>query len=115
MNPFRPGFQSSNINIPLHPGGTATHKSLKSLAIVTAKSEADNRVNSTVCVSHKEGDSTVYMKTTRRKNKTVWCTEIFYYRVTDKGYPANEKHYHDSNSHLKHVSVSSCPLFLSVG
>ena len=43
MNLFIPGFQSSNINIPLHPGGTATHKSLKSLAIVTAKSEADNR------------------------------------------------------------------------
>ena len=83
MNPFRPGFQSSNINISLHPGGTATHKSLKSLAIVTVKSEADNRVNSTVCESHKEGDSTVYMKTTRRKNETVWCTEIVYYRVAD--------------------------------
>ena len=83
MNLFIPGFQSSNINIPLHPGGTATHKSLKSLAIVTAKSEADNRVNSTVCESHKEGDSTVYMKTTRGKNKTVWCTETVYYRVTD--------------------------------
>ena len=40
-------------------GGKATHKSLKSLAIVTAKNEADNRVNSTVCVSHKGGDPTV--------------------------------------------------------
>ena len=115
MNLFRPGFQSSNINIPLHPGGTATHKSLKSLAIVTVMSEADNRVNSTVCVSHKEGDIKVSIKTTRRKNKTVWCTETVYYRVTKKGYPANEKHYHDSSGHLKRVSVSSCPLFLSVG
>ena len=34
------------------------NKSLKTTAIVTAKNEADNRVDSTVCVSH-EGDSFV--------------------------------------------------------
>ena len=96
-------------------GGTATHKSLKSLAIVTAKNEADNRVNSTVCGSHKEGDIKVSIKTTRKKNKTVWCTEFVYYPVTNKGYPANEKHYHDSSGHLEHFSISSCPLFLSAG
>ena len=35
---------------------TAIHKSPKSLAIVTAKGKADNRVDSTVCVSHKQGN-----------------------------------------------------------
>ena len=83
MNLFIPDFQSSNINIPVHTGGTAAHKSLKSLAIVTVKSQTDNRVNSTVCVSHKEGDVKVSMKTTRRNNKTVWCTETDYYPVTE--------------------------------
>ena len=63
-------------------GGTATHKSLKTLAVVTAKSEADNRVNSTVCVSHKQGDLSVWIKTTRRENRTVWCTETEYYHDT---------------------------------
>ena len=43
---------------------TAIHKSPKSLAIVTAKGKADNRVDSTVCVSHKQGDIIRYPKLT---------------------------------------------------
>ena len=38
---------------------TTSHKSLKTFAIVTAKDEADNRVESTVCVSQTKGNTSV--------------------------------------------------------
>ena len=38
---------------------TAIHNSLKCLAIITAKNEADNRVDSRVCVRHVIGDNEV--------------------------------------------------------
>ena len=37
-----------------------------------------------------------------------------YQRVNDVGVPANKKSQHNSTGHLKHVTVSSCPLFLGV-
>ena len=43
----------------------AIHKSPKSLAIVTGKGKADNRVDGTVCVSHKHGDIMRYRKLTK--------------------------------------------------
>ena len=56
----------------------ASHKSLKSEAIVAAKHEADNRVDSTVDVSNKRGDNIVYQNNTGRKE--VRC-KIRYYLV----------------------------------
>ena len=38
---------------------TAIHNSLKCLAIITAKNEADNRVDGRVCVRHVKGDNDV--------------------------------------------------------
>ena len=90
---------------------TAIHKSPKSLAIVTAKGKADNLVDSTVCVSHKQGDNIRYPKLT---NQSDFWYKINCYYLNGKGYPANEKRYNDSNG-LKHISVSSRPLFLSAG
>ena len=43
---------------------TAIHKSPKSLAIVTATGKANNRVDCTVCASHKIDDSIRYPKLT---------------------------------------------------
>ncbi|CAH3193972.1 unnamed protein product [Porites evermanni] len=42
----------------LQPCTATSKKSLKTIAIVTAKNEADNRVDSTVCLSHEGGFST---------------------------------------------------------
>ena len=92
---------------------TAIHKSPKSLAIVTAKGKADNSVYSTGCVSHKQGDIIRYPKLTIIPSLCWFKTKYCY--VNKKGYPANEKRYNDSNGHLKHFSLSSCPLFLSAG
>ena len=94
---------------------TAIHKSLKCLEIITAKSEADDRVDSTVCVNHVIGDNVEQIKTTGKRDGTVRCTKINYHRATEIGYPENEKHYNDGCGHLKHVSVSSGALFFSVG
>ena len=91
---------------------TAIPKSPKSLVIVTGKGKADNRVDSTVCVSHKHGDIIRYPKLTIQ---SVFWYKIKCYYLNGKGYPANEKRYNDSNCHLEHFSVSSCSLFLSVG
>ena len=55
-----------------------SHKSLKSEAIVAAKHEADNRVDSTVDVSNKRGDNIVYQNNTGRQE--VRC-KIRYYLV----------------------------------
>ena len=67
----------------------AAHKSLKSVAIVAAKNEADNRVDSTVCVTRKQGDNIVYLKNTGRPE--VRCIKI-YCDTDDKRYKTNEKH-----------------------
>ena len=91
---------------------TAINKSPKSLTIVTGKGKADNRVDSTVCASHKEGNNIRYPKLTIQ---SVFWYKIKCYYLNGTGYPANEKRYNDSNGHLKHISVSSCPLFLSAG
>ena len=91
---------------------TPIHKFPKSLAIVTGKGEADNRIDSTVCVSHKPGDIIRYPKLTIQ---SVFWYKIRCYYLNGIGYQANEKRYNDRNGHLKHISVSSCPLFLSAG
>ena len=52
---------------------SAIHKSPKSLAIVTGKGKADNRVDSTVCVSHKQGDIIGYQKLT--------IQSVFWYKI----------------------------------
>ena len=54
----------------------AFHKSLKSVAIVATKHEADNRVDSTVDVSNKRGDNIVYQNNTGRQE--VRCKIIYY-------------------------------------
>ena len=47
----------------------STFESFYSLAIITAKHEADNRVDSTVSVSRKVGYSKVYLQTTREMGR----------------------------------------------
>ena len=63
LDHYRPRF---HLTLTLHCINciTAIHKSRKGLAIVTGKGKADNRVDSTVCVSHKQGDTKRYPKLT---------------------------------------------------
>ena len=49
----------------------STFESFYTLAIITTKHEADNRVDSTVSVNHKVGYSKVYLETTREMGRTV--------------------------------------------
>ena len=75
------------------------------IIVIIIKSEADDRIDSTVCVNHVIGDNVEQIKTTGKRDGTVRCTKINYHRATEIGYPENEKHYNDGCSHLKHVSV----------
>ena len=47
------------------------HESFYTLAIITTKHEADNRVDSTVSVNHKVGYSKVYLETTREMGRPI--------------------------------------------
>ena len=49
----------------------STFESFYTLAIITTKHEADNRVDSTVSVSRKVGYIIVYLETTREMGRTV--------------------------------------------
>ena len=75
------------------------------IIVIIIKSEADDRIDSTVWVNHVIGDNVEQIKTTGKRDGTVRCTKINYHRATEIGYPENEKHYNDGCSHLKHVSV----------
>ena len=49
----------------------STFESFYTLAIITTKHEADNRVDSTVSVNHKVGYSKVYLETTREMGRPI--------------------------------------------
>ena len=55
----------------LRPVQKNFHESLYTLAIITTKHEADNRVDSTVSVYQKVGCIKVYLETTREMGRPV--------------------------------------------
>ena len=89
-----------------------SQKSLKSFAVIAAKKEVSDLVDHSKCGDKNRAKISVY----------IWITGICnnrkqtkrYQFVNDVGGPV-KKSEHNSDGHLKHVSVSSCPLFLGVG
>ena len=55
----------------LHLYKRTFYESFKSFSVITAKHETDNRVDSTVRVSHIKGDIKVYPETTQEKRGPV--------------------------------------------
>ena len=93
------------------PSSRLIQKSLKSSAMIAAKKGASDWVDHTTCGDKNGAEISVYIWTTGTCNTREQTKR--YQLVNDVGGPEKKKH--NSDSHLKHVSVSSCALFLGVG
>ena len=94
------------------PSSRLIQKSLKSSAMIAAKKGASDWVDHTTCGDKNGAEISVYIWTTGTCNTREQTKR--YQLVNDVGGPEKKKK-HNSDSHLKHVSVSSCALFLGVG
>ena len=93
------------------PSSRLIQKSLKSSAMIAAKKGASDWVDHTTCGDKNGAEISVYIWTTGTCNTREQTKR--YQLVNDVGGPEKKKH--NSDSHLKHVSVSSCALFLGLG
>ena len=96
------------------PSSRLIQKSLKSSAMIAAKKGASDWVDHTTCGDKNGAEISVYIWTTGTCNTREQTKR--YQLVNDVAGPAKKKkQQHNSDSHLKHVSVSSRALFLGVG
>ena len=99
----------SQLNLP---SSRLSQKSFKSSAVIAAKKEVSDLVDHTKWGDKNRAEISVYIWITGMCNNRKQTKR--YQLVNDVGGPV-KKSQHNSDGHLKHVSVSSCPLFLGVG